>query len=132
MFVDIVTPDQRLFSGEAVFVAAPAANGEIGLMELASPIMSTLKPGEVRIKAESNSEPRRFAVAGGYLESDGRKIVILANRALDVASIDVAFGRKRVDSYEKRLAEAAADDSRAAFYKEEIAWQQHLIKLGTK
>jgi F-type H+-transporting ATPase subunit epsilon len=132
MIIDIVTPDQRLFSGEATFVAAPAADGEIGFMERAAPLMSTLKLGEVRVATEGNAAPRRFAVASGYLESDGRKIVVLANRAIDIATVDTEFARERIAANEKRLAEATTGDSRAVFYQEEIAWQQHLLKLVGK
>ncbi|MDR2109214.1 MAG: hypothetical protein LBP28_07135 [Coriobacteriales bacterium] len=132
MIVDIVTTDRRLFSGEAVFVAAPAADGEIGIMRAAAPVISTLRTGEVRVKTDEAAPARRFAVAGGYLESDGYKIVVLANHALDVADVDVEFARERVAKNQQRLAEVAEGDARAVFYQEEIAWQQHLISLAEK
>ena len=132
MICDIVTPDQMFFSDEVSFVVAPAANGEIGLMEAASPIMSTLRLGEVKVKTNENDELRRFAVAGGYLESDGHKVVILANRAIDTVDIDTEFAQRRISSYQKRLDEAAPNDSRTVFYKEEIVWQQYLANLAGK
>jgi F-type H+-transporting ATPase subunit epsilon len=132
MICEIVTPDRLLFSGEAEFVSAPAAEGEIGVMYRCAPIMSTLKRGEVRVKATMDSEPSRFAVDGGYVEVDGRRVVVLASHAMDVAEVDVDMARERIAVNEKRLAEIKDDDSRAAFYKQEIAWQNHLIKLSQK
>jgi F-type H+-transporting ATPase subunit epsilon len=121
-----------LYSGEAVFVSAPAAEGEIGFLEGAAPLMSTLKRGEVRIKESDSSDSVHFAVAGGYLESDGRKIVVLANHAMNVADVDVELSRSRIAENEKRLLELSPDDSRRAFCNEEISWQKHLIALSER
>ena len=126
---EIVAPDRMLFSGEAEFVSAPAAEGEIGLMYLCSPIMSTLNRGQVRIKATMTSEPRCFAVNGGYLEVDGYKVMVLANHAIDLAEVDVSVAKERIASNEKRLLELAEHDSRAVFVRQEIEWQQYLIEL---
>jgi len=129
MICEIVTPDQMLFSGEAEFVAAPAAKGEVGLMYLRAPLVSTLERGLVRIKATMAGEAQCFAVDGGYIESDGYKIVILASHAIDLAKVDVEFAKERLAQNEKRLAELASDDARAAFVRQEIEWQQYLIKM---
>jgi len=132
MFCDIVTPEKMLCSEECVFVSAPAAEGEIGFLEQCSPLMSTLRPGEVRIKAEDNAKPQRIAVAGGYLECDGHKVVVLANHALEVSAVDPAICNERIAKNEALLAAAAEDDSRSAFYKDEIAWQKLLLELSSK
>jgi len=125
---DIVTPDQKLYSGEAVLVSAPAAEGEVGLMYMCSPLMSTLKRGLVRVRETENGDPRIFAVNGGYIEVDGRKVVVLASKAIDLEEVDVTVSNERIASNEKRLAELADDDSRAVFIREEIVWQRYLAE----
>ena len=125
---EIVTPDCMLYSGEVVLVSAPAAEGEIGLMYLCSPIMSTLNRGQVRIKETENGEVIRYAVGGGYIEADGRKVVVLASKAINLAEVDVSIANERIASNEKRLTELAEDDSRAVFIREEIEWQRYLAE----
>jgi len=132
MICEIVTPESMLFSDEVFSVTAPAADGEIGIMYLRSPIMSTLGRGEVRVKRQENDAPIRYAVDGGYIEADGRKVVILASRAIDVATVDVNVARERIAKNEQLLATLAEGDSQAAFYREEIAWQRHLETLATR
>ena len=129
MLCEIVTPDQMLFSGEAEFVSAPAAKGEVGLMHLRAPLVSTLGRGLVRIKATMAGDAQCFAVDGGYIEADGRKVVVLASHAIDLNKVDVEFAKERLAQCEKRLAELASDDSRAAFIRQEIEWQQYLINM---
>jgi F-type H+-transporting ATPase subunit epsilon len=130
MICDIVTPDHLLFSDEAEFVSAPAAGGEIGFMYLHAPIMSTLRMGEIRVRKPDAEAVRRFAVSGGYIEADGRKVVVLASRAIEVSTVDVEISRERIAHNEKRLTELSADDPRRAFCRDEIAWQNHLVRLA--
>jgi F-type H+-transporting ATPase subunit epsilon len=128
---DIVTPVELLFSEEVNFVSVPASEGEIGILARRAPIMSTLKAGEIRIKREEGGEALRFAVAGGYVESDGRKVVVLASRAVDVATIDAEEVRSAKAEREKGLAGLAEDDPRAAFLRDELAWYTLLETLGS-
>jgi F-type H+-transporting ATPase subunit epsilon len=133
MTCDIVTPESMLYSGEVTFVSAPAAEGEIGVMYQCSPLMSTLKRGEIKIKPVGDAEASlSFAVAGGYVEADGYRVVVLANRAINVAEIDVQVSQERIAANEQRLAELGEDDSRAVFVREEIAWQTHLTELASR
>jgi len=125
---EIVTPDAMLFSGSGVLVSAPASGGEIGMMYLCAPFMSTLKRGIIRINTEEG-ETIRFAVNGGYLEVDGYRVVILARSAVNVADIDKDASRFLIAQHEKHLAELADDDPQAAFAKSQIGWQQYLSSL---
>ncbi|MDR1088047.1 MAG: ATP synthase F1 subunit epsilon [Coriobacteriales bacterium] len=125
---DIVTPDTLLFSGEAVLVSAPAAEGDIGLMQQCSPLMSTLRRGAIRIKDE-HDQVTTFVVDGGYLEVDGFKVVVLASRAINLDRIDKDFAKSRIEQNEKRIAELEKDDPARAFAEAQISWQQYLVSL---
>jgi F-type H+-transporting ATPase subunit epsilon len=128
-FCDIVTPESLIFSEEIYFVSVPAAEGEFGVLAKRSPIMSTLNNGEVRIRREEGGELLHFAVSGGYVESDGTKVVVLASRAVDVSTVDPEALRTDRAESEKKLTALAEDDSRAAFYRDELAWYTLLEKL---
>ena len=119
---DIVTPESLLFSEEVNFVSVPASEGEIGILSKRAPVMSTLKRGVVRIKREEHGETIAFAVAGGYVEADGNKVVVLADRADAVGRLDLEAVREAKAENEKKLASLAEDDSRSVFYRDEVAW----------
>jgi F-type H+-transporting ATPase subunit epsilon len=129
---DIVTPENLLFSEEVSFVSVPATEGEFGVLAKRSPIMSTLNSGAINIRREESGEMLRFAVAGGYVESDGNKLVVLASRAIDVSTVDPDEARDSRAEAEKKLAALAEDDSRTAFYRDELVWYTLLETLLTR
>jgi F-type H+-transporting ATPase subunit epsilon len=63
--VDIVSAENEVFSGLAQMVFAPAEMGEVGIAPRHAPLISMLKPGEVRVKI-SDKEYQEFYVSGGY------------------------------------------------------------------
>ncbi|MCF8372868.1 MAG: ATP synthase F1 subunit epsilon [Bacteroidales bacterium] len=77
MFVEIVTPDKKIFSGEATLAQLPGSNGSFEIMNNHAPIISTLNRGKVRIIAADGKE-YSFDIAGGVIESAENKIIILA------------------------------------------------------
>jgi F-type H+-transporting ATPase subunit epsilon len=129
LICEIVTPESLLFSEEVHFVSVPATEGEFGVLSKRAPIMSTLNLGEVVIKRDESATPVRFAVAGGYVEADGAKVVVLANRAADITTIDADATQASKSDAEKRLAALAEDDSHAAFLRDELAWYTLLETL---
>jgi F-type H+-transporting ATPase subunit epsilon len=122
LICEIVTPENLLFSEEVYFVSVPGTDGEFGVLINAAPTMSTLNRGEVTIKLTQDATPIRYAVAGGYAEADGKKVVILANRATDIASVQADEVQAAKADAEKRLASLAEDDSHGAFVRDEVAW----------
>jgi F-type H+-transporting ATPase subunit epsilon len=126
---DIVTPDKKLFSGEATLVSAPAAEGDIGFMYQNSPMMSTLRRGKISIKSD-NDETTTFAVDSGYLEADGHKVVVLASRAINVNDIDTTISNERIARCNRRIEALTAENNPAIeFYKSELVWQEYLISV---
>ena len=122
LICEIVTPEKLLFSEVVYFVSVPATEGEIGILARRAPFMSTLNRGVVRVKREENSEAVPFAVAGGYVEADGRKVVVLADRAEVIGKLDLESVREAKAENEKRLAALPEGDSRAVFCRDEVAW----------
>ena len=93
--VEIVSAEGHIFSGDANLVICPAKMGDVGIAPRHAPLMTTLRPGEVRIQAEGKDEVFLY-VTGGILEVQPSQVTILADTALR----------------EEQLDEAAADDAR--------------------
>lgn len=87
--VDIVSAEEEIFSGSAEMVFAPAEMGEVGITPRHAPLISKLKPGEVRIKI-NETETHHFYISGGLLEVQPHMVIILADTAIRAKDIDEA------------------------------------------
>ena len=85
--VDIVSAEGEIFSGEAEMVFAPGQLGEIGIAPRHAPLLTDLKPGEVRVQPPEGEE-RVFYVSGGILEVQPQRVTVLANSALRAEDLD--------------------------------------------
>ena len=77
MKVEIITPDENLYSGEASSIVAPGIDGSLGILENHAPIITTLAKGQLKI-TESNGKDLTFDVNGGVLEVNNNKAIVLA------------------------------------------------------
>jgi F-type H+-transporting ATPase subunit epsilon len=102
-------------------VFAPAAGGEIGIAPRHAPLLTMLKPGEVRVQVEGQEE-QSFYVGGGALEVQPNSVSVLADTAVRAHDLDEAAAlaakqraeegiRGRADQIE--IAEAQAELARA-------------------
>ena len=87
--VDIVSAEGEIFSGEAEMVFAPGQLGEIGIAPRHAPLLTDLKPGEVRVQPPEGTE-QFFYVSGGILEVQPRLVTVLADSALRAEELDAA------------------------------------------
>ena len=87
--VDIVSAEGEIFAGEAAMVFAPASQGEVGIAPRHAPLLTLLKPGEVRVQTPDRQE-QVFYVSGGVLEVQPSKVSVLADTALRARDIDEA------------------------------------------
>jgi F-type H+-transporting ATPase subunit epsilon len=87
--VDIVSAEQEVFSGMAEMLFAPAEMGEVGIAPRHAPLITKLKPGEVRVKI-SDKESQEFFVSGGLLEVQPNLVTVLADTAIRAHDIDEA------------------------------------------
>ena len=87
--VDIVSAEGEIFSGEASMVFAPAVMGEIGIAPRHAPLLTTLKPGEVRVQTPGGEE-QFFYVGGGAIEIQPHLVTVLADTALRARDLDEA------------------------------------------
>ena len=102
--VDIVSAEKEIFSGLAEMVFAPAQLGEVGITPRHAPFISSLKPGEVRVKInEKESHP--FYVSGGILEVQPHLVTVLADTAIRAKDIDEAAALDAKAKAEEALAD---------------------------
>jgi len=120
--VDIVSAEGQIFSGAATMVFAPASQGEIGIAPRHAPLLTTLKPGEVRVQTPEGDE-QYFYIGGGAIEVQPHLVTVLADTALRAKDIDEAAAlaaKQRAEDALKdkvgviEIAEAQAELARAA------------------
>ncbi len=85
--VDIVSAEGEIFTGEAEMVFVPAKLGEVGIAPRHAPLLTDLKPGEVRVQSVKNEE-LFFYVTGGVLEVQPHRVTVLADSALHAEQLD--------------------------------------------
>lgn len=78
--VDVVSPEQSLWSGEATFLVARTPNGEIGILADHEPVMASLATGAVTID-EVGGDRATIAVHGGFLQVLDNAVTLLTDRA---------------------------------------------------
>jgi F-type H+-transporting ATPase subunit epsilon len=102
--VDIVSAEEQIFSGEAYMVYAPAVMGEVGIAPRHTPLISPLKPGEIRLDMGDGKE-EFFFISGGILEVQPHLVTVLSDTAIRADDLDEAAAIEA----QKRAQEALAD-----------------------
>jgi len=106
--VDVVSAEESIFSGLAEFVVLPGQAGELGILPGHMPLMTTIKPGAVRVKLPQQEQEELIFVAGGVLEVQPGLVTVLADTAIRGKDLDEA---KALDA--KRKAEEAMSNRSA-------------------
>jgi F-type H+-transporting ATPase subunit epsilon len=133
--VDIVSAEGEIFSGEASMVFAPAALGDIGIAPRHAPLLTTLRPGEVRVQTSGGAE-QHFFVGGGALEVQPHVVTVLADTAMRAKDLDEAAAAQAKQRAEEALrnktdsVEMAELQAQIAQYAAQIKMIQNLRKTG--
>ena len=106
--VDIVSAEKEIYSGTADIVFAPLVTGEVGILPRHAPLLARMKPGEVRVRSESN-EDLSFYVSGGLLEVQPHVVTVLADTAQRARDLDEAAALKSKDRAEEALRDRKTD-----------------------
>jgi F-type H+-transporting ATPase subunit epsilon len=99
---DIVSARRQLFSGEVTRCIVSGSGGEIGIYPRHAPLMTTLKPGAVRVQIP-DSEEITFIIGGGILEVMPHLVTVLADTATRADHIDEAAARRAKALAEREL-----------------------------
>ncbi|MGI9343627.1 MAG: F0F1 ATP synthase subunit epsilon [Gammaproteobacteria bacterium] len=122
--VEIVSAEGAIYSGDADMVIAPAREGDVGITPRHAPLMTNLRPGEIRIQSSESEEELFIYVTGGVLEVQPHLVTVLADSAMhgdqldEQAALDAqaaaqealagATAREDIEHAQMQLVEAAA------------------------
>ena len=106
--VDIVSAEEQIFSGEAYMVYAPAVMGELGIAPRHTPLISPLKPGEIRLDVGDGKE-EFFFISGGILEVQPHLVTVLSDTAIRADDLDEAAALEAQKRAEAALADQQSD-----------------------
>lgn len=106
--VDIVSAEEQIFSGAAEMVFAPAVMGEVGIAPRHTPLISPLKPGEVRLDMGDGKE-EFFFISGGILEVQPHLVTVLSDTAIRAHDLNEAAALESKKRAEEALADQQSD-----------------------
>ena len=105
--VDVVSATEEIYSGDAKCVFAPASMGEIGVYPMHVPLISTLKPGEVRVETGNGVES--IYVSGGIVEVQPHTVTIFSDTAIRANDLDESKAIEAKQRAEEAMANAQSD-----------------------
>ena len=100
---DIVSAEQEIFHGEVQMVVATGEMGELGIAPRHAPLITRLKPGQVRVTL-ANGEEQLFYVSGGILEVQPQVVTVLADTAIRGGDLDESKAQAAKAEAERILA----------------------------
>lgn len=112
--LEIVTPKGIVFSDDVDVVVVPGSEGELGVLTSHVPLVTPLKPGELRIQRKGGEE-ELFAVGAGFLEVTLESVTVLSDLAVGEDDIDEVAVQRALEKAQLALQQRdAMGDSEAA------------------
>ena len=132
--VDIVSAESEIFSGTAKMVHASGVMGDLGILPRHTPLLTKLKPGEVRVE-RPDGEEEFYYVSGGMLEIQPHCITVLADTAIRARDLDEAAAKQAKEAAEQALRDKQGEMDLATAERqlaEAMAQLQAIQKLRKK
>jgi len=107
--VDVVSAEEQIFSGEALFVVLPGEEGELGIYPRHTPLLTRIRPGAVRVKPANGGEEELVFVSGGILEVQPDMVTVLADTAIRGHDLDEAKATEAKRAAEEALHNRTGD-----------------------
>jgi len=137
----ILTPEKIIYQDDISKLVVPTEVGEIGILPNHSPLVSIVKPGEIRIEKEGQNEPIPLSISGGIIEirpssvayKTNSEIIILASRSEFASEIDIERAESAYKRAQKAMEEAHnLPDIDFAKFQAIIDKELNRIKIGKK
>ena len=106
LILEIVTPEGRVYQDTVDSVVLPTTTGEVGVLPGHIPLLTQLDAGELRVTKGGQTDS--LACGNGFAEVDGDKVSVLAQQAINVASIDVDAAEKAIARAQEALKNRSA------------------------
>lgn len=104
---DIVSAEAEIFSGDASMVIVSGEEGELGIAPRHAPLLTRIKPGQVRV-IKPDGEEEFYYVSGGVLEIQPHVVSVLSDTALRASDLDEAAALRAKEEAERAIADRAA------------------------
>src|SRR5512134_3582732 len=124
LLLEIVTPDRAIVREEVDEVQMPGAEGYLGVLPGHTPLLTTLKVGELWYR--TGQEKHYLAIAGGFAEVLPDRVTVLAQIAERAHEIDVARAEAARKRAEERLAQPPQD---LVFERARVALMKSLVRI---
>lgn len=105
--LSIVTPEKTILEADCTSLVVPGSDGYLGVLTDHAPLITALKPGELKVVGFENDEERRFAITGGFFEVSNNHATVLADAIEEPGLIDVSRAEDSLRRASERLKEAA-------------------------
>ena len=112
--LEVITPEGVVYTDDVDMVIAPATDGYVGILPHHAPLLTTLGPGEFRVKKGGTEEV--LAVFGGFMDVRGDRVIVLTEDAEHAEEIDAKQAQDARDRAQQALQAgpmSAADEARA-------------------
>jgi F-type H+-transporting ATPase subunit epsilon len=123
---ELVSPERLLLSAEVDMVEVPGEEGDFGVLVRHAPMISTVRPGVIKVH-DGGSITQRIFVAGGFAEVTPARCTVLAEEAVPVGEIDRAAAEQRLSNAKDDLLDAK-DDVQKAAAERQIKIAEELVK----
>jgi len=121
----LVSPSRELFSGEVDHVIAPGTDGEFGVLVNHAPFMTTLKNGVVRV-LDGDTVTMRLFVRGGFADVTPAGLTILAEEAVNMASVSAEQVGKDMDGLRQDILALDKDSGKHEALEEQYSYLESL------
>ena len=125
--LEIVTPEAKAYSEDVEMVVLPGTDGELGVYPQHVPVLTTLKPGELRVL--KGGRETSLAVGEGFAEITGESISVLTDMALESSAIDEAAAEAAVARAQAAMKEDHVSEEVASI---QASLQKALAQLRVK
>ena len=123
--LEMVTPYKRVLTEEVDELTAPGFVGELGILPGHTPLLTTLKVGDLTYK--KGNEQFHIVVNWGYLEVEEDTVTVLVDTAEKADEIDLARAKAALGRAEEALKTLPLDDKKHVIM--EAALQRALIRI---
>src|SRR6266699_4123967 len=101
--LEIVTPEEKIYSEDINMVTLPGSEGEFGVYPKHVPLLTTLKPGELRVLKDGRETA--MAIVEGFVDIKTDAVSVLTDMALESAQIDIAAAEAAVERAKSAMKE---------------------------